>query len=371
VKRSGFSNLVVKNFQSILDADVPLGPLTVIVGDNAAGKSALLRAIRYACFNQTGTDYITHGKDKTTVDLTLFDGDANTHLLRWRKKREGGATYDLYELDTNGELHPGEQQHFSKLGAAVPPEVSGVLGIAQIEVDKTLTITPQIHTQGEYAFLIDRPDGQAARALAKMTKLDVVVEAQGLIRGDLRKAKQGLSAEGALIESLDLQMKEFDGLDAEVELLENVAIGIDLIEMEQRRIIIVRQQVGLYDEARRTVEGIGDLPADDTMDGLKSAFNWLLDARRTRREYEAAEAEMLIGTLPEVMPLLAKYGRLEAQYTAHLDLTHADSVLTEVLEEQAEVEKVYGYLVDEWNQQDLCPECGQPMPKIGALPEDD
>ncbi len=37
----------VKNFRSLADVDVTLGPLTVLVGRNGAGKSAFIDALRF------------------------------------------------------------------------------------------------------------------------------------------------------------------------------------------------------------------------------------------------------------------------------------------------------------------------------------
>jgi len=63
-----------------------------------------------------------------------------------------------------------------------------VLGIRCVEVDATTSIWPQVHQQGEYAFLI-KPhltSGQAARAIARLTKLDIVVKAQQLCKSAIR-----------------------------------------------------------------------------------------------------------------------------------------------------------------------------------------
>ncbi len=364
MKRSGISRLRVQNYQSIKDCDIPLGPLTVCVGDNEAGKSALLRAIRAACFNDTGTDFISHGQDKTTVELTLFSGDAETHLLRWRKKRDGGATYDLWELDVNGERHSGEEQHFSKLGSAVPPEVVQALGIVQIEVDKTLTITPQIHRQGEYAFLIDKSEGQAARALAKMTKLDVVVEAQGLVRADLRRVKQDLNSESSLIEALEKQEGEFVGLDDEVALLESVSDGIGLAESEIRRIAEMQIVFSAYHAARSVVEEAADLPSEEDIAPLAAGFNWVRSAKQALNYH--IDWTTQLSRIPDIPPdtdaLVVKLEQLQEMKTFFKTLYDADLALTYILEEDGALQDVHNRLLEEWNSFDLCPECGQPMP---------
>ena len=46
-RRSGITELRVKNFRSVADAVLELGPITVLVGPNASGKSNLLDALRF------------------------------------------------------------------------------------------------------------------------------------------------------------------------------------------------------------------------------------------------------------------------------------------------------------------------------------
>ena len=40
------SRIRVQNFGSLVDIDVPLGPLTLLIGPNAAGKTMFIRALR-------------------------------------------------------------------------------------------------------------------------------------------------------------------------------------------------------------------------------------------------------------------------------------------------------------------------------------
>ncbi|WP_247240712.1 AAA family ATPase [Streptomyces scabiei] len=39
--------LTVRNFRTLTDTKLPLGPLTVMVGPNAAGKSNVLHALEF------------------------------------------------------------------------------------------------------------------------------------------------------------------------------------------------------------------------------------------------------------------------------------------------------------------------------------
>lgn len=210
------TKLYVANYQSIEEADLELAPFTVIVGDNRSGKTALLRALRALVFNQSGNGFIRRGQPDCMVEVTTSEGD----LIVWGKTK----TTAFYQMN---------DQDFSKMGGSVPDEIRDALGIRSIEIDATLTLTPQIAKDTEQFFLLDRSAGQAARALAKMTKLDVVVQAQSICRAALKDVKDKLKVAVAKRESAEQEMKEFPDMDAwgaELETLRRksatVAVGV-------------------------------------------------------------------------------------------------------------------------------------------------
>lgn len=365
MKRSGFSHVRVKNYQSVNEADVPLGPLTVVVGDNTAGKSALLRAIESACFNETGVGFITYGESKTEVELTLSTDGAPTHCLLWRKKREGGATYDLWRYDP-AELDVADKQHFSKLGAAVPPEVRKALGVIEIDVDKTLTIVPQVHKQGEFAFLIDRSEGQAARALARMTKLDVVVEAQGLIRTDVRRVNAELKATNDNIEGYERQLQEFDGLDNDLAALAEAMHQMRNIEVLQAEATSSRRAYDAYSTAWSALIAIPELPPYGATDALTAKYNAVLAKKQALRSWQDAISTLdeLREPLPVIPDFAEKLTRIVALKQAIAARVMAREELDDIREEDRKNDEQYVVLVAEYNALGNCPECGQPLEKL-------
>lgn len=83
----------VKDFRSIAECDVTLGPLTVLVGPNAAGKSNFLDAIRFvrdaiadglpkALATRGGLDALLHRRGKDTVaDSFRIQLDRTLHIV--------------------------------------------------------------------------------------------------------------------------------------------------------------------------------------------------------------------------------------------------------------------------------------------------
>lgn len=170
----------VKGYQSIKDIDLVLGRLTVIVGPSGNGKSALIRALRALCFNQVGARFISHGRPKAHVRLTFDDGQ----VVEWEKPRDKGATYAFGD------------QLYTRVGRAVPEEIENALCIRRIDIDKGFTFAPQFQAQHDLPLLLTESSTLAARALAKLTKLSVIVEAQMDCRRDGKRAgREHTSAE--------------------------------------------------------------------------------------------------------------------------------------------------------------------------------
>jgi DNA repair ATPase RecN len=183
--------LEIDNYQCIAHSGVPLGRFTTIVGPSGKGKSTFVRALTSLCFNQTGDGFIRHKQQKARVALT-FDGGQE---IIWEKARGKGAVYSF-----------GDQE-YTRTGNKAPPDIEQALGVRRIEVDKGVSWRPQFHLQFDAPLLLTESSTMAARALAQLTKLSVLVEAQVECRRDkLRAAGQKTSAEeevGRLKEQLD------------------------------------------------------------------------------------------------------------------------------------------------------------------------
>lgn len=192
-----FTRLAVKDYQSVAEADIELAPFTVVVGRNRSGKTALLRALRALIFNQSGSGFIRRGQSSCEVEVDTAEGDT----IGW-KKTKTTAAYTLND------------RTFSKMAGSVPEDIADALGVRAIEVDNSLTLTPQLARNTELLFLIDKSAGQIARALAKMTKLDIVVKAQALCRQGLKESKDKLKIAVAKRESAEQELREFPDMDA-------------------------------------------------------------------------------------------------------------------------------------------------------------
>jgi energy-coupling factor transporter ATP-binding protein EcfA2 len=225
-----FEQLEVHNYQRVSDVSVVFGKFTVIVGPSGRGKSSFLRALTSLCFNQTGDRFVRHGKKKATARLT-FDGG---RVIEWEKPRDKGATYAL------------DDQLFTRTGRAVPREIEEVLRVRRVDIDKGYNFKPQFHLQLDQPLLLSESASTSARALAKLTKLEIVVEAQINCKRDRGRAeRQAESASEEVIRVKD-----------DLSKLPNMKKAKNLIEQSERALKKVADKLNIAIEAGHIADDI-------------------------------------------------------------------------------------------------------------------
>lgn len=252
-----FKRLTVKNFRSIGDVALDLAPYTVIVGQNQAGKSNILRAMRAVFTNATGDDFIRQGQTSCSVELETEEGVT----ILWEKTKTS-ATYTIKQEGEDDRL-------FSKLAGQVPPEVQAALGIRSVEVDATTAIWPQVHQQGEFSFLV-KPHltaGQAARAIARLTKLDVVVKAQQLCKTAIRELGSTAKEERNAYARSSREMDEFLCLEQDKSYLCDLQAGRRALGEDICR--FVEGTNAMYEYEMAEVASGFPIPTDAEMDELQ------------------------------------------------------------------------------------------------------
>lgn len=299
----------VKDYQSLADVDIPFGRFTVIVGPSGNGKSALIRALKALCFNQVGHRFISHGKQKAWVRLT-FDGGK---MIEWEKPRDKGASY------------VAEGQEYTRTGRTVPKEIEDMLGIRRIVIDKTVTFTPQFQSQHDLPLLLTESSTLAARALAKLTKLSVLVEAQMSCRRDLGRVNSDRkAAEG-----------EVERLKEQIGAMPNVARASNILNRASK---LRREITKNLDTAKQAADIVQDIR------GALLVADLPLPA-----EPEIVALEERVVSLEKIMVALA----VEEAHAAAMGEHDAEIILA--TDELANVEKEYAELVEELG---VCPMCG-------------
>lgn len=301
--------LEVKDYQSLKDVDIPFGRFTVIVGPSGNGKSALIRALKALCFNQVGHRFIRHHQQKAWVRLTFGGGK----VIEWEKPKDKGATY------------VAEGQEYTRTGRSVPQDIEDMLSIRRIVIDKGVTFTPQFHSQHDLPLLLTESSTLAARALAKLTKLSVLVEAQMACRRDLGRVKNERKAAG----------EETERLKEQIGAMPNVARASNVLN---RAIKLKRGVDKNLDVAKQAADIVQDISG-----------SLLIADMPLPTDAEVAALEERMVRLEKITVALA----LIDQATAAMGEHDAEVILAQ--DELTALEKEYEELVAELG---ACPLCG-------------
>lgn len=146
-----FEKLFIQNFQTHEKLRIDFDPaITSIVGPSDAGKSAIIRALRWVCINQPNGDaFIRHGTKGATVRLVV-DGRSVT------RRRAAGGRANEYKLD---------DQEFTAFGiGGVPEPIEGLLNLGPVS------------WQGQHdpAFWLSATPGEVSRQLNAIVNLGII-----------------------------------------------------------------------------------------------------------------------------------------------------------------------------------------------------
>lgn len=156
--------VILENFQShkytVIDFE---SRLNVIVGASDSGKTAILRGIRWALYNDPSGDYfIREGASQCSVTIVFSD---NTKVKRYRSKNKN--IYYLYDKFDN-------EFKFEGFGTSVPDEIIEATGIKKILLDKDISKSINISDQLEGAFLLSEKTSIRASSIGYLVGVDII-----------------------------------------------------------------------------------------------------------------------------------------------------------------------------------------------------
>lgn len=188
--------LRIRDFQSLQEIDLELGPLTVIVGESNSGKSAVRRALAGMARNDPSGGRIRSGASSTRVEVQVDDTEVS-----WAKG-EGKNEYTL--------TADGKTTVFDKPGANVPDPVAAVL-----------RLDPDLHlaTQFDPPYLLTESPSKAAKELGGLTNITTLYEATREAERQRRDANRQAKTTTELAEDAEEELAAYAGLAAESEAL--------------------------------------------------------------------------------------------------------------------------------------------------------
>jgi exonuclease SbcC len=281
------------NFQCHRDLELRLGSITVLVGDNDAGKSSVHRALRWLALNQwdgKADEFITWGETQAQVSAVV-DG----RLVQ----RIKGAGSNLYLVD-------GEDMLAGRAGQDLPAAVVELLSLGQVNFQGQL----------DPAFwLMLNPSG-AAEALNELFNLSDIDEGASRIASAVREANGTLKLIRTRQRAAQNEEKAFAWTLAahkelaELEVAEQKINDLDqliassegvLIELEEAESVceVSGEVIDLGEEAVRVAAEAATLTSRvDALECILAEEQDLCQLQKTLTSKESRLRKLLEGTCP-------------------------------------------------------------------------
>lgn len=197
----------VQNFQSIEDQTVDIDGFTVITGQNNAGKTALIRAIRGVFTNPSVGSLLRRGTNYLTVTIDFPNGNQIKWEKGWERPHQKGKAINQYTL--NGKV-------LALVGRGVPPELD-ILGIREVQASSD-ALWPQIADQFSGSlFLVDRSGATIAEALSDVEKVGKLTNALKAVQKDRRSIDAEMKIRSKDLKQQQDLLAKYAGLEGVAE----------------------------------------------------------------------------------------------------------------------------------------------------------
>ncbi len=148
----------------------PSDGLTVLIGSNNCGKSAVVSALQVLCSNPPSTYVLRHGTKECQIIVETASGDR----IVWSRKKSGSPKYEI-----NGKT-------FDRLNRKVPDQLHQILRLPAVQADKE-SYDVHFGEQRTPIFLLGDKEKAAAQFFASSSDAIRLVEMQTLHKTKVRK----------------------------------------------------------------------------------------------------------------------------------------------------------------------------------------
>lgn len=248
--------VTIEGYQSHTNSIFRLSPgLTVITGPSDAGKTAIIRALRWFAFNEPTGEAFLHtirnpdGSVKEAVDQVKVSVTFDNGITITKTRRKGKTTYTHSAFPTAWEK------------AEIPPEIKETLGLVKQQYGDFETCL-NFAFQLDAPFMLSESASVGAKVLGKLAGTEIVDKSISEVNKKTHQTRNDISYADKQIGEIDVSLTEYfdlDRFDAELKIAE--AAFTKLKEDQSRHVALTalmnsyqlntEQRIKYYDEVER------------------------------------------------------------------------------------------------------------------------
>lgn len=238
--------LRIKDFQSIKNADIDVSGITIITGKSNAGKTAVIRALNDAIFNNGDDSHVRAGAERCTVELD--DGKNRMTFVRDASRKSEKTSYSF-----NGGAE------IRKVGRDQLPEAKEMFGITDVRMANGSHALLNFWNQNDRPFLMDKSPQQLYEFLSLSSAKMYTGILKKMVK-DSRDMKLEIAGEAKVIDDNRLMLSQkkkylasqegFDGLfdgirdlDRRQKANTEAVVAMNAVAGAERQIAGIREQL--------------------------------------------------------------------------------------------------------------------------------
>lgn len=223
--------------------------LNVILGNSDVGKTAILRAIKWALYNEPKGDYfIRQGEKDVSCKVTFSNG-----VIVERLKTPSKNSYFLVDAS-------GNEMRFEGFGIDVPKEITDVTNMYKVSLDNSNNKTIlNIAEQLDGPFLLNDQASLRASAIGRLIGVNYVDDALRTVVRDNKRTNQEIVELIKNKEDLKKQLDEFSYIKEYKEKFEKITRIRNKIKTLQDRLELISKIKENLDKNRIELEDVSNL----------------------------------------------------------------------------------------------------------------
>lgn len=223
--------------------------LNVILGNSDVGKTAILRAIKWALYNEPKGDYfIRQGEKDVSCKVTFSNG-----VVVERLKTPSKNSYFLVDAS-------GNEMRFEGFGIDVPKEITDVTNMYKVSLDNSNNKTIlNIAEQLDGPFLLNDQASLRASAIGRLIGVNYVDDALRTVVRDNKRTNQEIVELIKNKENLKKQLDEFSYIKEYKEKFEKITRIRNKIKTLQDRLELISKLKENFDKNRIELEDVSNL----------------------------------------------------------------------------------------------------------------